>query len=122
MNPAAWKQVEAATKEEWPDSYMKSEIVLELSRVLERTDFYDQAAWQGVELSPELRRLFSARQEDADLASICLLNAMLLRAALPVMMLPVEDWGDGVSLKMLRALKAAGLERVRLRLPRGMPI
>ncbi|UCG16000.1 MAG: hypothetical protein JSV19_11970 [Phycisphaerales bacterium] len=114
MNAESWKQVEKISALEWPDRYVKSEVCTELCRLLERRDFYDAPSWQGVSVPDDVRRLLARDRDELSTEQLCRLNGSLLRAAYPKAVLPVGDWGNGASVKMLRRLKQAGLERMRL--------
>jgi hypothetical protein len=118
MNAPSWKQVEEISTFKWPYKFVKSEVCRELCRLLERRDFYDAASWQGVMIPEEGRALLARDREELSTEELCRMNALLLRAAYPKAIRPVEDWGNGVSLKTLRALKEAGLQRMRLCLAR----
>jgi hypothetical protein len=82
--------------------------------VLERRDFFDPASWESVAVPDEAGALLARDRDSLSLAELCRMNGLLLRAAFPEAMLPVEEWGNGASLKMLRHLRAAGLDRMRL--------
>ena len=113
MQPPHWQQVEEIATLEWPYDQIKTEVTNELSRLLQRTDFHDQAAWSGVTIPAEAAALLARGLERLPLPELCRLNCLLLRAAYAEFMLPVDDWGDGVSVKMLRQLHEAGFDRMR---------
>jgi hypothetical protein len=114
LNAEEWQSIEEISKLDWPYDYVKSQVAAAVSRLLERDDFYEPAAWKSVSLPEEARTLVAGRADSRAVAQRRRLNALLLQAAYPDCLLPVDEWGDGVSLKMLRALKEAGLQRVRL--------
>jgi len=114
MDAEHWKQVEEISTLEWPYKYVKSEVCNELCRLIERHDFYDKASWKNVKLPDEARALLARDRNTLSVATLCRLNGLLLQAAYPKMILPVAEWGNGASVKMLRQLRDAGLKRLRL--------
>ncbi len=114
MPASAWKQVEEIATLDWPYDQIKMEVASALSAILARPDFYDATAWRGIPLPHETHRLAGDGRDRLPLPDRCRLNALLLRAAFPDTFLPFDEWGDGVSTKMLRMVKEAGLERARL--------
>lgn len=114
ISAEGWKQIETAAGAEWVDNYSKSVIAAELSNVLTKPEFYEAAAWKGIELPAETQRLLDETRSGLNRPDLCRMNGLLLRAAFPDVFLPVDDWGDGVSMKMLRALQSGGLDRVRI--------
>lgn len=110
----AWRQVEALAEDAWAGNYAKSTIALGLSQALQQRDFYSSEAWQGVDLGKDCRALLAKDRATLTKPELCRMNGLLLQAAYPRTFLPIDEWGDGVSLKMLQQLKAAGLEHMRL--------
>jgi len=91
-----WASVVACTRSEWPDRYMKRQIADGLAAVLRSETFESGAASE-----PERIRA----------------NAQTLAAAFPDTFGPPDEWGDGVSLKMMRRLADLGFDRLRLCVP-----
>ena len=114
MGDQAWAKVQEIATAQWPSRYLKSEVCRALSGVLARADFYADDAWMGITLPEEAQALLAQDRAALSAAELSRMNSLLLRSAYPDALPPVDDWGDGVSLKMLRRLQAAGLERIRL--------
>lgn len=114
MAPAHWAEVVQLAGAQWPDSFTKGEIAAELSRLLERPDFYEEPSWKGIALPDEAARLLRRERSTLTTAELCRLNGLLLRAAYPEALADVNDWGDGVSMRMLKAFEQAGFDRMRL--------
>jgi hypothetical protein len=104
--------VEGATLER-PYDYLKEQIAAGLCRALESERFREVGAWETITLSGEGAAL-RARAEALSPAESLLLNGELLAAAFPGTFLPPRDWGNGVSMKMLKAFGDAGLEHLKL--------
>jgi len=113
MAPEHWKQVEEIAATEWPYRFFTTGVSAELSRLLERAGFYDEAAWKGIETPAVIKPLLARGLKSLSRAELCRLNAELLRAAYSAWLPPVDEWGDGVSVKMLRRFQGAGFDRVR---------
>lgn len=114
MNPDCWAKVVEISTMKYPYDYIKTEVTNELSRLLERRDFYDERAWQGIQIPDEARRLLNKERDSLSEAELCRMNCLLLQSAYPEYMLEVDDWGNGVSVKMLKKLQRNGFDRLRL--------
>lgn len=89
-----WDAVLECASAEWPYAYLKRQIAAGLSAALATPIFGAAKELEG----PELVRH----------------QAPLLAAAFPGAFRPPEEWGSGVSMKMIGALEGLGLERLRL--------
>ena len=113
MNQEQWNNVIEITKIDWPYDYIKREVTDELSRLLELPDFYDEASWKDVSLPDKAIDLVQRKRETLSLPELCRMNSLLLKAAYPDFMEEVDNWGDGVSVKMLKQIKEAGFDRMQ---------
>jgi len=114
MKPERWAEVVEISNAQWPYKYLKSQVAGELSRLLERPDFYDEACWRNVVLPDEAAELLKKESDELTTAELCRMNGLILRAGFPEFMLAVAEWGDGVSIKMLEQFKENGFDRMRL--------
>jgi hypothetical protein len=114
MEPERWAEVVAISNAQWPDKYTKGQVANELSRLLERRDFYDKACWREVVLPDEAAELLKKGLEELTIPELCRMNGLILRAGLEEFMIPVDNWGDGVSGRMLEQFKESGFDRMRL--------
>jgi hypothetical protein len=114
MGPERWTQVVTIANAQWPDKYTKGQVANELSRLLERRDFYDKASWGEVVLPDEAAELLKKGPDELSTPELCRMNGLILRAAFMEFMLPVDNWGDGVSSRMLEQFKESGFDRMRL--------
>jgi hypothetical protein len=113
MTPEHWAKVVEISTMQWPDKYIKSQVTDELSRLLEMKDFYDETVWQGITLPNEAIGLLKNDRDELSNAELCRMNGLVLHAAFPEFILPSEQWGDGVSIKMLKQFKENGFDRMR---------
>jgi len=114
MEPENWAEVIEISNAQWPYKYLKSQVADELSRLLERPDFYNEACWRNVDLPEEATILLKKGSNRLTTAEICRMNGLILRAGFPEFMLAVAEWGDGVSIKMLEQFRENGFDRMRL--------
>jgi hypothetical protein len=114
MTPEHWAEVVEIADAQWPSQYLKSQVANELSRLLDMKDFYDQASWRGVTLSDEAVKLLENDRNKPSSAELCRMNSLLLYGAFKQFMLGPDQWGDGVSIKMLSRFKENGFDRIRL--------
>ena len=112
--PARWKQIVELSEAEWPSVYLKTEVAKALSELLTRRDLYEPQAWSGLTLPNEATDVLARNRDDLPVAGLCRLNSLLLYAAFPQFMAHPDNWGDGVSIKMLERFREAGLDRLRL--------
>ena len=114
MNSDRWNEVVGVSESEWPDNYTKTQIANELSRLLGRKDFFDEDSWVGVSLQIPVLEMLEKDRETVSSAELCRMNSLLLHAAFEEFMLPPDQWGNGVSTKMLRQFQEHGFDRMRL--------
>jgi len=114
MPAERWEQVVQLADTEWPDKYQKTEVAGAISEILARKDFYEPRSWSALALPDEATALLARNRDDLTTAQRCRLNSLLLHAAFANFMKAPDDWGDGVSTKMLERFKDAGFDRLRL--------
>ena len=114
MRAAHWNEVVEISQMQWPHDYIKTEVANELSRLLGLKEFYNKAAWEKVKLPSEVIELLTGDRDALSPAELCRMNSLVLYAAYKQFMLNTEDWGNGVSLKMLRQFHDNGFDRLRL--------
>ena len=114
MQPEARDLVGKVAQTEWPDRYMKGQVMEELNRLLRDPGLYEASDWKGVILDPTTTARLSRDGSQLSRADVCQLNSRLLAAAFPTSFSSPETWGNGVSPKMIRQLAVAGFDRLWL--------
>ncbi|MHC4584687.1 MAG: glycoside hydrolase [Planctomycetota bacterium] len=114
MEPERWAEVVTISNAQWPDKYTKGQVANELSRLLERRDFYNKACWPDVVLPVEAVEFLKKSLEELTTPELCRMNGLILRSDFEEFMIPVDNWGDGVSGRMLESFKEIGFDRMRL--------
>lgn len=70
--------------------------------------------YQKKVLIRSLSHLLKGDWKNGEFSTVKRANAEQLYQAYPTFLLPPKDWGDGISIRMIDALKEAGLERMML--------
>jgi hypothetical protein len=114
MKPEQWKQIETLAAQEWPSKYGMNQAAAAISELLGHTEFYDAQVWNSVQIPAEAESLLRKGVERLSPAELCRLNSLLLHVAYPNTIEPLAEWGDGVSIRMLKQLRQHGFDRMRL--------
>jgi len=114
MEPGKWGEVIRISKSEWPDNYTKTQVANELSRLIGRKDFFDDHSWSQAPLHGQVIELLERDRDTLSPAELCRMNSLLLHSAFEKFVLAPDQWGDGVSVKMLRQFQQHGFDRMRL--------
>src|SRR5581483_10035279 len=104
LNKEGRKVVGDILREEWIYDYLEGVMTHELSLLMADPTMSERRAWRRVAAG-------LARLENEDAVRY---NCRLMAAAFPRQFKEPLEWGGGVSLRMLRDLKAAGLDRFNL--------
>ena len=99
---------------QYPYDYIKNEVAIEFSRILQLPDFYDEKSWNGIALDEEAINLLKQDRSKLNPVKLFRLNCLLLYSAYSEYMLNIDEWGDGVSIKMLKQFQNTGFDRMML--------
>jgi hypothetical protein len=94
--------------------YLQKGICREISRLLGLAEFYDSASWEGVTIPEEAKVVLASDRSSLSPKELARMNGLLLQAAYPEYLAPVNEWGGSLSIAMLKELKEAGFDRMRL--------
>jgi len=114
MSPEVRKAAAEIVGMDHPYDYIKNQVADELSRLLERRDFYDELSWQGIRLKREASMLLGRGVAALTDIEIRRLNCMLLAATFPGQFVESYRWGNGVSVKMMEEFAKNGFDRLWL--------
>ncbi|MHC4104187.1 MAG: glycoside hydrolase [Planctomycetota bacterium] len=103
MEPQRWEEVVTISNVQWPDKYTKGQVANELSRLLGEVVLPDEAA-----------ELLKKGLKKLTIPELYRMNGLILRAGFSEFMIPIDNWGDGVSIVMLESFKENGFDRMRL--------
>ena len=114
MSSEVWKQVVELGDSGEPGKYITTELARAVSEILARKDFYEAESWSETTLPKEATELLSRDRNRLPAAEVCRMNSLLLYAAFSDFTIQPDNWGDGVSAKMLEKFREAGFDRLRL--------
>jgi len=108
------KAVREIAQSAYPSNYVLQVVSRALSEQLENPDFYNASAWAGISLTSETEKLIFQDVSTLSLPEIYRCNCLLLYAAFPDTLRHPDEWGDGLSVKLLERLAESGLDRLWL--------
>ena len=114
LNTDAQEVVQDMAQVGYSSNYSRRVVSRALSEQLEKPDFYDAPAWTGIRLAPETETLVSRDVSTLSLPEIYRRNCLLLYTAFPDTLRHPDEWGDGLSVKLLERFAESGLDRLWL--------
>ena len=114
LNAEAREAVQDIAQSTRPFKYSLRVVSRALSEQLEKPDFYNATAWTGVSLTPEIEALISRDVSTLSSPEVYRRNCLLLYAAFPNVLRHPDEWGDGLSVKLLERFAENGLDRLWL--------
>ena len=117
-----WTQLNTETREalqeivqsDYASKYVRRVVSRAISEQLEKQNFYDASIWAGVPLTPETEKLISRDVSTLSLPELYRRNCLLLYAAFSDTLRHPDEWGDGLSVKLLEQFVENGLDRLWL--------
>ena len=114
LNAEAKEAVRDIVQSDHPSNYILRVVSRAISRQLEKRNFYNLDAWAGISLPPETEALVSRKLSTLSTPELYRRNCLLLYAAFPNMLRHPDEWGDGLSVKLLERFAKHGLDRLWL--------
>ena len=114
LNAEAREAVQDIAQSTRPFKYSLRVASRALSEQLEKPSFYNATAWTGVSLTPEIEALISRDVSTLSSPEVYRRNCLLLHAAFPNVLRHPDEWGDGLSVKLLERFAENGLDRLWL--------
>ena len=114
LNTEAQDVVRDMTRADYSSNYSRRVVSRALSEQLEKPDFYNASAWAEIPFAPETEKLVSQDIITLSLPEIYRRNCLLLYAAFPDTLRHPDEWGDGLSVKLLQRFAESGLDRLWL--------
>ena len=108
------KAVREIAQSAYPSNYVLQVVSRAISEQLENPDFFNASAWTGMPLAPETEKLVSRDVSTLSLIEVYRRNCLLFYAAFPDTLRHPDEWGDGLSVKLLERLAESGLDRLWL--------
>ena len=114
LNTETRKAVREIAQSDYPSNYALRVVSRALSEQLEKPDFYNASVWARMPLASETEKLVSRDVSTLPLPEIYQRNCLLLYAAFPDTLRHPDEWGDGLSVKLLKRFAESGLDRLWL--------
>ena len=114
LNTEAREAVQDIAQSERPFKYSLRVVSRAISEQLEKQGFYNATAWAGVSVTPEIEALISRDVSTLSSPELYRRNCLLLYAAFPNTLRHPDEWGDGLSVKLLEQFAENGLDRLWL--------
>ena len=114
LNAEAREAVQDIAQSVRPLKYSLRVISRALSEQLEKQGFYNATTWAGVSFTSEIEALISRDVSTLSSPEIYRRNCLLLYAAFPNVLRHPDEWGDGLSVKLMERFAENGLDRLWL--------
>ena len=114
LNVEVQEAIREIAKSDYPSKYSLRIVSRALSEQLEKLSFYDPAIWTGVSLTTEAETLVSRDVSKLSPPALYRRNCLLLYAAFPGTLRHPDEWGDGLSVKLLERFAENGLDKLWL--------
>ena len=114
LNAEARKAIRGIAQSAHPSKYVRRVVSRAISEQLEKPDFYNASLWTEIPLTSETEKLSSRGISTLSLTEVYRRNCLLFYAAFPDTLRHPDEWGDGLSLKMLEQFAENGLDRLWL--------
>ena len=117
-----WSQLnteaQIATREiaqvDYPSKYSLRVVSRAISEQLEKHNFYDPSLWTEIPLPSETKTLISRDASTLSFPELYRRNCLLFYAAFSDTLRHPDEWGDGLSVKLLERFAENGLDRLWL--------
>ncbi|MCG9130733.1 glycoside hydrolase [Candidatus Poribacteria bacterium] len=117
-----WAQLNAEMREairevvqsDYPSKYSLRVVSRAISGQLEKHNFYEPSVWTAVPLTPEVKALISHDVSTLSSPELYRRNCLLLYAAFSDVLRHPDEWGDGLSVKLLEQFAENGLDKLWL--------
>lgn len=114
LNTETQEVIQDMAAADYSSHHSRRVVSRSLSEQLEKPDFYDPSAWAGIPLDAEIEALVSRDVSTLSLTDIYRRNCLLLFAVFPDTLRHPDEWGDGLSVKLLERFAESGLDRLWL--------
>ena len=114
LNTEAQKAIREIAQSAHASKYSRRVVSRAISEHLEKQDFYNPSAWAAVLLTSEAKMLISRDVSTLSLPELYRRNCLLFYAAFSDTLRHPDNWGDGLSVKLLEQFAENGLDRLWL--------
>ena len=114
LNAEAREAIRDIAQSTYPFKYSLRVVSRALSEQLEKPSFYNTTAWTGVPLTPEAEALISRDVSTLSMPELYRRNCLLFYTVFSDALRHPDEWGDGLSVKLLERFAENGLDRLWL--------
>ena len=114
LNTEAQEALRDVARADYSSNNSRRVVSRAISEQLEKPDFYNASAWTGMPPAPETEKLVSRDVSTLSLIEVYRRNCLLFYAVFPDTLRHPDEWGDGLSVKLLERLAESGLDRLWL--------
>ncbi len=114
LSAEAKKAIQEIAGSAYPSNYARRVVSRAISQQLEKPNFYNPSAWAAIPLTSETEQLLSRNPSTLSPPELYRRNCLLLYAAFPNTLRHPDEWGDGLSVKLLERFAKNGLDRLWL--------
>ncbi|MCY3740005.1 MAG: hypothetical protein OXH00_03185 [Candidatus Poribacteria bacterium] len=114
LNAEAQKAIREIAQSAHPSKYVRRVVSRAISEQLEKPDFYNPNLWTEIPLTSETETLISRDAPTLSLTEVYRRNCLLFYAAFSDTLRHPDEWGDGLSVKLLEQFAENGLDRLWL--------
>ena len=114
LNAEAQKAIREIVQGDYPSKYSRRVMSRAISEQLEKPDFYNPTIWTEIPLASETEKLISRDVSTLSLPELYRRNCLLFYAAFSDVLRHPDEWGDGLSVKLLEQFAENGLDRLWL--------
>ena len=114
LNAEARKAMREIAQSAHSSKYVRRVVSRAISEQLEKSDFYNPALWTEIPLTSEAEKLISRDVSALSLTEVYRRNCLLFYAAFSDTLRHPDEWGDGLSVKLMEQFAENGLDRLWL--------
>ena len=114
LNTETGEALQEIVQSDYASKYVRRVVSRAISDQLENRDFYEPSLWTEIPLTSEAERLISRDVSTLSLTELYRRNCLLFYAVFSDTLRHPDEWGDGLSLKLLEQFAENGLDRLWL--------
>ena len=114
LNAEARKAIREIAQSAHASKYVRRVVSRAISEQLEKPDFYNPSIWTEIPLTSEAEKLISRDVSTLSVTEVYRRNCLLFYAAFSDTLRHPDEWGDGLSVKLLEQFAENGLDRLWL--------
>ncbi len=114
LNTETGEALQEIVQSDYASKYVRRVVSRAISDQLENRDFYEPSLWTEIPLTSEAEKLISPDVSTLSLPELYRRNCLVFYAVFSDTLRHPDEWGDGLSLKLLGQFAENGLDRLWL--------